>query len=153
VSITPRAGLGPDATRPASVARTLEVFRDPWAFAILQEVFFGVRRFDDMQERLGISRNVLTKRLKSLVGHGVLHRARYQDRPDRFDYVLTDKGRALQSVFMAIMRWGDEWLDAERPEWDLIHLSCGRPSRPHVVCDQCGEPVDVRDVELRARSE
>jgi DNA-binding HxlR family transcriptional regulator len=62
----------------------LAIFSDPWTFALLQEAFFGVRRFDEFRRFLKISRNVLTKRLKLLVQHGILDRCLYQRRPDRF---------------------------------------------------------------------
>ncbi len=131
-----------DTPRPSAVRRALEIVSDPWTFAVLQEAFFGVRRFDQIQAKLGISRGILAKRLRSLVGNGILDRVRYQRRPDRFEYRLTDRGRALYPVFVALMRWGEDWLDedGDRP-LTLVHARCGERTRPVLSCDRCGEPI------------
>src|SRR5262245_44322125 len=80
-----------ETPRPSAVRRALEIVSDPWTFAILQEAFFGVRRFEQLQVQLGISRGILSKRLANLVENGILERVRYQRRPDRFEYHLTDR--------------------------------------------------------------
>ena len=92
-----------------SVARTLDAVGEWWTLLILRDVFLGVTRFDDIHRDLGIARNVLADRLEALVGKGVLERSAYQQRPVRHAYVLTEKGRDLQSVLLAIMAWGDRW--------------------------------------------
>src|SRR3712207_792347 len=91
-----------------SIAATLEVVGDPWTLLIVREAFSGVRRFEDWQTRLGVARNVLAARLKTLVEHGVLERRRYTDRPPRFEYRLTSKGRDLYPVMTALTAWGDK---------------------------------------------
>lgn len=141
-----------DLQRPVSVVETLNTFRDPWDFALLVECFFGVRRFDDFQKQLGISRNMLSKRLKSMVEQAVLERCLYQTKPDRFEYRLTEKGRDLFPIFMAIKRWGERWVDESEPEqWYMRHESCGQSCHPLTVCDQCGESIHVRDVVIVPR--
>lgn len=133
-----------------SVGRTLQVFDDPWTFAVLREAFFGVRRFDDFAAQLDISRNVLTKRLKHLVAAGVLERRQYQDRPDRYEYRLTDRGRDLYPIFLALMRWGDRWLAGpEGVPLVLVHRLCGGTTAPNPTCDSCGEPLAARDMEYK----
>ena len=133
--------------RPAAVVKTLDIFKDPWDFALLVECYFGVRRFDDFQRALGISRNVLSKRLKALVAEGVLEKRLYQSKPDRFEYRLTAKGRDLFPIFMAIMRWGETWLSDVKPEgWYIHHKQCGHACSPRLVCNQCREEINVRDV-------
>src|SRR5512140_1885367 len=92
-----------------SVARTLEVIGEWWSMLVVREAFNGVRRFDDFQARLGIARNVLATRLQSLVEHGILDRRLYQERPERYEYRLTEKGRELYPVLISMMRWGDRW--------------------------------------------
>src|SRR3954452_5249802 len=104
-------GAAPAVQRPAAVARALEVFRDPWSLRVLQEAFFGVHRFEDFQRNLAISRSVLAKRLAHLVGHGVLERVRSQQRPDRFEYRLTDRGREMYPIFVSLRGWAERWLD------------------------------------------
>jgi DNA-binding HxlR family transcriptional regulator len=132
-----------ETPRPSAVRRALEIVSDPWTFAILQEAFFGVRRFEQLQAQLGISRGILSKRLANLVDNGILERVRYQRRPDRFEYPLTDRGRALYPVFVAMLRWGEDWLDDgdEATTLELVHESCGNRSRPVMTCDACGEPI------------
>ena len=89
-----------------SIAQSLEVIGEWWTLLILRDAFLGVRRFDDFVERLGISRNVLTNRLETLVAAGVLERRPYDEARGRFDYVLTDKGRALWPVMTALRSSG-----------------------------------------------
>ena len=75
-----------------SVARALEVLGDRWTLLVIRDAFLGVRRFDDFQRDLGVARNVLSDRLARLVDEGLLERHRYQERPERFEYRLTEKG-------------------------------------------------------------
>src|SRR6478752_4646818 len=93
-----------------SIARSLEVIGEWWTLLILRDAFFGVTRFEVFQERLGIARNVLAARLDALVDHGVFERRCYDEARSRFDYVLTDKGKALWPVLVTIRQWGDEWI-------------------------------------------
>ena len=87
-----------------SVAQCLEVIGDWWTMLIIRDVFLGVRRFDEIQERLGISRNVLTQRLDFLVEQDILERRPYQDNPPRHDYRLTPRGLDLWPVLTAMRR-------------------------------------------------
>jgi DNA-binding HxlR family transcriptional regulator len=135
------------ATYACSVARTVEVVGERWTMLILREAFLGVRRFDAIQRDLGIARNILSDRLGKLVEHGILERRRYQERPERFEYRLTDRGRDLYPIVVTLMRWGDEHLapGGDAPV-ELVHRGCGQRTRPVLVCDVCGEPVTARDV-------
>ena len=122
-----------------SVAGALEIVGEWWTFLVLRDAFLGVRRFEDFQRRLGIARNVLTARLQTLVRHGILERRLYQERPERYEYRLTDKGLELHPILVSLMQWGDKWSGvAAAPPMELIHKGCGRPSAPRIVCDQCG---------------
>ena len=89
-----------------SVARALEIVGERWTILIVRDAFLGVRRFDEFQRSLGVARNVLNTRLQRLVEAGVLERRRYQERPERFEYVLTDAGRELRPVVEALRDWG-----------------------------------------------
>src|ERR671910_624925 len=91
-----------------SVALSLEVIGEWWTLLILRDAFFGVTRFEEFQTRLGIARNILAKRLDTLVEHGVLERRCYDNARGRYDYVLTDKGKALWPVLVTIRHWGEE---------------------------------------------
>ena len=135
-----------------SVAAALSVVGDPWTLLILREAFFGVRRFDEWQARLGVARNVLAARLKTLVEHGVLEPRLYSEHPPRKDYVLTAKGRDLRPVLLALKAWGDEYVYGEgRHPLELIH-DCGAPLKPKLVCEACGEEVSGRDLTIRRRA-
>jgi DNA-binding HxlR family transcriptional regulator len=127
-----------------AVAAALQVVGDPWTLLILRDAFFGVRRFDEWQSRLGVARNVLAARLKGLVAQGILETRLYSEHPPRKDYVLTRKGRDLAPVIVALKAWGDEHVYGEgRRPLELIH-DCGAPLRAKLVCETCGEPVQGR---------
>lgn len=135
-----------------SVARTLDVVGEWWTMLIIREAFLGVRRFDDIQERLGIARNVLSTRLQALVDRGILERRRYQGRPERFEYRLTEKGLDLYPILVAMMRWGDRWTaGADGPPLTLVHQPCGHETAPTLSCSECGVTLHPRDVRARAR--
>jgi DNA-binding HxlR family transcriptional regulator len=97
-----------------SVARTLELVGERWTLLIIRDVFLGRRRFDELQESLGVARNVLTNRLNRLVDEGILERVRYSERPQRFEYRLTAKGQELNVALTALRQWGDRHL-SDRP--------------------------------------
>lgn len=124
-----------------SVAQFLEVAGEWWTMLVVRDVFLGVTRFDEFQKRLGISRNVLAQRLEHLVANGVLERRAYQDNPPRYDYRLTDKGRALWPVLVAMRQWGDDWAAPEGPPVLMSHKDCGHTTNAVMVCDHCGEPI------------
>src|SRR3954447_24414003 len=88
-----------------SIARTLDVIGEPWSPLILRDVFVGIDRFEQIQADLGISRKVLTERLKWLVESGVLAREQYETRPPRFRYVLTEQGTELVDLLMVMVAW------------------------------------------------
>ncbi|MFI7144228.1 winged helix-turn-helix transcriptional regulator [Nonomuraea sp. NPDC050022] len=93
-----------------SIAQAAAVMGDWWSLLIVREVTRGHRRFDDLLGELGISRKVLTERLKHLVEHGVLTREPYQSGPVRYEYVLTDAGWALAPMLITMQDWADRWL-------------------------------------------
>ena len=133
-----------------SVAQSLEVIGEWWTLLILRDAFLGVTRFDDFASRLGIARNVLTTRLDTLVDNDVLTRVPYDQARGRYDYRLTDKGRALLPVLTAIRQWGDEWiLGADQAPIVVEHTTCGHISRGVLTCDHCHEELTTRT--LRAR--
>lgn len=130
-----------------SIAQSLEIIGEWWTLLILRDCFLGIRRFDDFVERLGIARNVLTNRLDTLVAAGVLERRAYDEGRGRYDYVLTDKGRALWPVMTAVRQWGDEWILGRGHEPVLLeHKECGHRTTAVMTCDHCGEALDARAV-------
>ena len=129
-----------------SVAQCLEVVGEWWSMLIVRDVFLGVTRFDEFQERLGISRNVLDQRLSRLVETGVLAKVPYSEHPPRFDYRLTDKGRDLWPVLTSMREWGDKYAAPAGPPMLMIHKGCGQASEAIMTCSSCGEPIGPRDV-------
>ena len=130
-----------------SVAATLEVIGDPWTMLILRDAFGGVRRFEQWQDGLGVARNVLAARLKTLVGHGVLERRAYSERPPRFEYWLTPKGDDLFGVLMTMAAWGARHVygDLGCPA-HFVHKACGQPFTPGLVCEACAGRVHPGDL-------
>lgn len=135
------SGLG------CSLANGVDVFGDRWSLLIIRDVFLGVRRFDEFHRDLGIARNVLTDRLERLVDNGILTTRRYEDRPPRDEYILTEKGEDLRDVLLALWRWGDRWdpVDDDVVR-TLTHRDCGHVVHGVVVCEQCGERLGRRSL-------
>ena len=111
----------------------------------MREAFSGRRRFDEFQSALDVPRAVLTVRLKRLCAEGMLERVAYQQSPPRYEYRLTDKGRAFWDVLAAMWRWGSDWLwTDDAPPVVLKDRQTGRIVRPLVVDEETGEHLDVR---------
>lgn len=132
-----------------SIARTLDIAGEPWSPLIIRDVWTGIVRFDELQRDLGISRKVLTERLAWLVGHGVLERRQYSERPPRYEYGLTAKGLEFTEVLMAISAWGDRWTAGEAgPPVLLRHRACGERVHAEVRCSHCGELLHGDEVDV-----
>jgi DNA-binding HxlR family transcriptional regulator len=127
------------------IANGLEVFGDRWSVLILRDAFLGVRRFDEFCRDLEIARNILTERLERLVRAGILEREPYQQHPPRVEYLLTDKGKDLLDVLLALWRWGDRWEPVPNPR-RLIHRTCGQATHSVATCAHCGEPLNRRNL-------
>lgn len=129
-----------------SIARTLELIGERWTLLVIRDVLTGRRRFDEIQESLGIARNVLTARLQRLVDEGILERRPYQERPERYEYFLTEKGLDLWPVLVALIGWGDKYLAGpEGPPVLIVHKECGGRVNDRRICERCGAELTVRD--------
>ena len=120
-----------------SVARTVQVLGDRWTMLVLRDIFNGVRRFADLGQHLGIARDVLAKRLGVLVDEGLIRRVPYQEpgARTRYEYRLTDAGRELRPVLLALQEWGDRHrATPEGPPARLFHAGCGAPVHVDVRC-------------------
>jgi DNA-binding HxlR family transcriptional regulator len=133
-------------TEQCPIARSLERVGEWWSILILRDAFLGVTRFDEFQERLGISRNILNARLGTLVDAGVLERVAYSEHPPRYDYRLTRKGRDLWPVLTAMRQWGDKYAAPDGPPMVMTHAPCGHVSDAVMTCSACGGPFRARDV-------
>jgi DNA-binding HxlR family transcriptional regulator len=127
-----------------SLARGLELIGDWWSPLIIRDLFLGVARFDELVEDLGISRNLLTRRLNALTDNGIVARRVYQQRPARYEYGLTEAGRDLVPALLALTAWGDSWAQPKEGSPVLfVHQACGHEFRPQVTCSACGEEISA----------
>jgi DNA-binding HxlR family transcriptional regulator len=131
-----------------SVARTVSVIGDRWTMLILRDCFLRVRRFEEFQERLRITRHILADRLRKLVKLRVLKRVPYQKRPPRYEYRLTEKGLDLHPVVLAMVRWGDTHMAGKRGRPLLFEHHCGHAFEPTMTCSACGEAIKAREVRV-----
>jgi DNA-binding HxlR family transcriptional regulator len=127
-----------------SVARTLELVGERWTLLIVRDALLGITRFDGFLARLGIARNVLADRLNGLVDNGILDRVQYRDRPPRYEYHLTARGRELLPVIVTLTEWGDRHLAGPAgPPREFEHLDCGGHVVSQLVCQDHGPlPLD-----------
>jgi DNA-binding HxlR family transcriptional regulator len=138
------------AEQRCSIARPAALLGDRWTLVLLRQAFNGVKRFEDFQESLGISRSLLSERLGRLVEAGVLRREPYKDSVRTRDrYRLTQMGLDLYPVLMALRQWGDRYLADDYPPLDIRHRDCGGEPTLELRCSKCGEEVGARDAEVR----
>ena len=132
-----------------SVARTVSVIGDRWTLLILRDCFLRVRRFEEFQVRLGITRPILASRLRKLVDDFVLARVPYQERPLRYEYRLTQKGLDLYPIIMSIVHWGNiHMVDSRGRPLLHEHKNCAKMFDPVMVCSECGEPLTAKAVHV-----
>ncbi len=124
------------------VARGLSVIGDRWTMLILRDCFQGIRRFEQMQERLGITRHVLSDRLKKLESAGVLQREQYQQRPPRHEYLLTERGKALYPVIVTLVDWANANVPAPfGSSVTLVDRETGIPVTPRLIDTMTGREI------------
>jgi DNA-binding HxlR family transcriptional regulator len=136
---------------PCTVARSADVLGDHWNLLLIRQACLGMRRFDDFQAALGIGRNILATRLARLVDEGIFVKVPYQDSPLRYEYRLTDKGRDVYPILAAMAAWGERWLTGpEGTPLVLQHTTCDHDMHAVVVCSECAEPINARNVRAKA---
>jgi DNA-binding HxlR family transcriptional regulator len=137
-------------TQVCSIARALEVVGERWSLLIIRDALFaGVTRFTDFQHNLGIATNVLTTRLEGFVAAGLMERRALDGQADQFEYVLTDQGRELENVLVALTEWGDRWAAPGEPPILYRHRECGGAITSQLLCDSCGELQEAGQVEVQ----
>jgi DNA-binding HxlR family transcriptional regulator len=133
-----------------SISRSLEVIGERWTVLVIRSILLGHTRFDDILRDLGVTRSVLTARLRLLEEEGVIERRAYQTRPERFDHLLTEKGLELWPILDGLRRWGDRhYPEAAGPPWVIEHVDCGGEPDDHQLCDRCGARLDSTVVTAR----
>jgi DNA-binding HxlR family transcriptional regulator len=139
--------LGRDYTgQNCSIARTLELVGDRWTLLIVRDVSLGRGRFDELAESLGMATNILTDRLNRLVDDGIFTREPQAERADRFEYRLTDKGRELKVVLLALMEWGDRNVSPKPPQ--IARRRDDHSPVTVAIVDRRGKQVDPNDIEV-----
>lgn len=134
-----------------SIQRALGEVGERWSLLIIREAMMGSARFDEFHERLGIARNILTDRLATLVGHGVLNRTPLPDNARVHLYQLTPKGLALLPVLAALMHWGDRWIHGNiGPPIVLVDIESGKAVREVVITAKDGRPLSADKIEIKA---
>ncbi|MCB1454253.1 MAG: helix-turn-helix transcriptional regulator [Rhizobiaceae bacterium] len=132
------------STMNCSLARGLGLFGDGWSLLILRDLWLGVSRFDDIARNLGISRNLLTSRLKKLSQSGLIEARAYTERPPRHDYVLTEAGGELVPILAALAAWGDRHISGPGNEpMHFRHLGCDHVITPRLGFPECGEALSA----------
>jgi DNA-binding HxlR family transcriptional regulator len=138
IALTEMAEL-PSMPRPCSVAASLEVLGERWSLLAIRELGYGVHRFDKLVGYTGASRDILADRLRKLEAAGVVERRLYSEHPPRYEYHLTESGRELFPVMLALNQWGAKWLNP--PGAAVLKHDCGSPLDLELTCNHCGEPI------------
>jgi DNA-binding HxlR family transcriptional regulator len=128
--------------RECPLSTTLGIVGEWWTVLILHDCFDGYRRFDEFQANIGLSSSMLTSRLRVLVERGILERRPYQERPVRYEYVLTELGRSLRPVLVALAAWRNAQLAPDERAMILVDTRTGQEAEPVVIDSVSGERVD-----------
>jgi DNA-binding HxlR family transcriptional regulator len=140
-----------DGVTTRSLGALADVIGDRWSLMVLCAGFLGLRRYDEIQNAVGIATNILAHRLTQLVEHGMCSRRRYSEHPPRYEYHLTEKGRDLFPVAFMLMQWGDRWLVPGYGNLRVRHRECGSLVHGVVSCGRCGGPLRAHEVDIPAR--
>lgn len=133
------------------VGRSAELLGDRAVLLILRDLFFGRRRFESIAANTGLGPQLVSARLKRLVDAGVVERHAYQDKPPRYEYRLTAKGKDLFGVLYAMRGWAERWAYQEGetgdgPAMRYIHRACGADVGTATICPGCGAPLGYGDL-------
>ncbi|NDV06220.1 helix-turn-helix transcriptional regulator [Rhodococcus sp. IEGM 248] len=140
----------PLAPRPCAIAATMELIGDRWSMLVIRELSYGVHRFDRIAGYIGVSRDILTARLRKLEEVGVIERRQYSEHPPRFEYHLTPAGEDLRPLLLSLFQWGSKWAVDEAPSV-LVH-ECGHSLELEHRCAHCGEAVENTSVAMHSRT-
>ncbi len=134
------------------IARSLEAIGDWWSLLIIREAFFGLRRFNEFQAKLGMAKNILSARLRALVDHGIFETAPATDGSAYSEYVLTPKGRGVFPVLVALRQWSEAFDDhPEEIATILVDRDKGRPVRKLELRAEDGRRLSQGDTMLKPR--
>jgi DNA-binding HxlR family transcriptional regulator len=129
-----------------SVARSLEVVGEWWTLLIVREAFFGTEHFSDFKVNLGIAKNMLSDRLGKLVQAGLLDRVLVGGRGNPVAYRLTEQGRDLLPMLVALMQWGDRWINRNSAPVRLLERETGEEIARMAVSTRMQQALSMRDL-------
>jgi DNA-binding HxlR family transcriptional regulator len=132
------------------IARSLERVGEWWSILILRDAFQGMTRFDQFQKSLGIAPNMLTRRLNTLVDSGLLERNQYSDRPPRYEYLLTPRGRDFRPVLWALVAWGNKHFAPEGASMLVVDAATGERAEPLLIDARSGRPLRAPEFKVVA---
>lgn len=132
------------------IARSLERVGEWWSILILRDAFYGFTRFDEFEKSLGIAPNMLTRRLGSLVEEGLLEKRQYSERPPRYEYVLTERGRDFRPVLLALLAWGNKHFAPEGKSVVLVNKQTGVEAEPVLMDGNTGARLTEREYVMSA---
>jgi DNA-binding HxlR family transcriptional regulator len=143
--IPPMADKLQSMLRNCPLPEALETIGERWSFLILRNAMLGVTHFEDFQSHLGIARNILANRLTRMVEKGLLSRQVMECDKRRVQYQLTDKGRALAPVMIALRQWAEQWERGRQCSPMLVDRRDGKPVRPVAIVSHDGRTLDTQD--------
>ncbi|MFT2796064.1 MULTISPECIES: winged helix-turn-helix transcriptional regulator [Serratia] len=138
------------ATTPCPIARSLGRVGEWWSILILRDAFHGLSKFDEFQQSLGLSPTLLTRRLKFLVESGILYKQRYQTRPIRYQYLLTERGKDFFPVLVTLFQWGNTHLTEGAHSAELVDRRSGQPIQPLLIDALTQQPIALQHITLAA---
>ncbi|HHQ6599711.1 TPA: winged helix-turn-helix transcriptional regulator [Serratia fonticola] len=138
------------ATTPCPIARSLGRVGEWWSILILRDAFHGLSKFDEFQQSLGLSPTLLTRRLKFLVESGILYKQRYQTRPVRYQYLLTERGKDFFPVLVTLFQWGNTHLSEGAHSAELVDRRSGQPIQPQLIDALTQQPIALQHITLAA---
>ena len=135
-----------------SIAGVLDALGDRWAFLIMRDISLGLSRYEDLRKSTDVTHATLSDRLRHLEENGLIERRRYQTNPERFEYLLTAKGRDVILVIQALAQVGDKWQVAGKdgPPLKFINRNSGRTAKVALVDEKSGEVLRLRDIRPQA---
>jgi DNA-binding HxlR family transcriptional regulator len=147
----PDARRSRSANKGCSVARAMDAIGDRWTILLLREAYYGIKRFDEFQHYVGLAPNILSSRLKKLVQAGIMTRVPLAEHSGRYEYVLTEKGRDFFPAYLALKKWGDDWLaEPAGPQVIFNDRGSGKPIELPPLLTSEGKPLGLEDVEVVA---
>ena len=133
----------------SALATALDLIGDKWTLMIISGSFASVHRFNELEQSLGINRNLLSSRLNRLIDAGVVEKTIYQEKPRRFEYKLTDIGEELKPVIVGLSSWSEKNLTKEATPISMVHTVCECKVTARIHCSSCDAVIPNNEIDSR----